>query len=235
MPANADRATTGAPNVARVKKAVVIAVVAVVALGVGAWFARDVWQEHQRCKTFGELATKFGTDPIGSGPLQVAVIGDSYAEGMELDQPRHSWVATFASAADATVSTDAVSGTGFTNAGPCEQGDYVSRASPGADLLVLQGGLNDVGATDNAIREAACEVVGQVRSEVVIIGPPAAPARDRDEVVRIDNALESATLRCGGQYVSTLDWDLTYTDGGLHMTPDGHVTFGTQVAERIAR
>lgn len=215
------------------KKTLALVAAAVVILAVGGWFARDAWIDHQRCETFDALAAEFGTDPIGSGTREVAVVGDSYTEGMELEDPRQSWVATFAEQAGATVDADAASGTGFTNPGPCEQGDFASRTAPGGGLLVVQGGLNDIDAPGDQIEAAACGVIAKASGDVVIVGPPAAPARDHGDVEKVDQALGDAGAECGARYVSTLDWDLDYTDGGLHMTPAGHHTFGTMVAAQL--
>lgn len=215
------------------KKTLALVAVAVVLLAVGVWFARDAWIDYQRCVTFDALAAEFGTDPIGSGTREVVVVGDSYTEGMELDDPRQSWVATFAEQTGSTVAADAASGTGFTNSGPCEQGDFASRTAPGGGLLVVQGGLNDADAPGDQIKAAACEVITKASRDVVIVGPPSAPARDLADVKKVDQALGAAAAECGARYVSTLDWELDYTDGGLHMTPAGHHTFGTMVAAQL--
>lgn len=210
-----------------------IATVAVVALGVGGWFARETWQDRKRCQTFAELQAKFGTAPIGSGPTPVRVVGDSYTEGMGLDVPRESWVASFAKAADATVTADGASSTGFTNPGSCGRGDFVSRTDASGGLLIAQGGLNDVGVPEEDVRNAACAVIEAVGGDVVIVGPPLAPVRDAEEVRLVDAALSRAAAECGARYISTLGWDLDYVDE-LHLTAESHNRFGQMVAQHIA-
>lgn len=217
------------------KKTLALASVLVVVLAVGGWFAWGAWRDHQRCEAFDALAAEFDTGLLGSGPHRVAILGDSYTEGMELDEPRQSWAATFADHAGAAVSANAASGTGFTNPGPCERGDFVSRTIPGPNPLIVQGGLNDVDASANDVHVAACEVIDRYGNNVTIVGPPAAPARDRSAVERVDGALAAAADACGADYISTLDWDLDYTDGGLHMTPEGHATFGRMVAGQLGQ
>lgn len=219
------------------KKPVILAVVAVVVLGVGVggWFAREAWQDRKRCERFAELAAKFGTDPFGSGPNAVRVIGDSYTEGMGLDVPRESWVSAFAVAADATVTADGASSTGFTNPGSCGRGSFVDRAAGAGEFLIVQGGLNDVHATEDELRGAVCAIVSGAGSDVVIVGPPPAPVRDAADLQRVDRGLSAGAEECGARYVSTLNWDdLEYVDG-LHPTRESHALFGTRVAEQLGQ
>lgn len=187
-------------------------------------------QETGTCRRLDAVQGARLVDVIGSGPA-VFVVGDSYAEGLDLDDPDRSWPAELASSANVQVHVDGASGSGFTTGTPCGRADYVARAAsidPAAPL-VLQGGLNDVDASPEEVRAAACAIVTG-RANVAVVGPPMAPAREPDAVRRIDAALHRATAECGGRYVSTLGWDLPYNDRGLHLTPDGHREFGRLVA-----
>src|SRR5690606_11671481 len=143
-----------------------------------------------------ELTAAFGTDPVGDGPTDITVIGDSYTEGMELDEPRTSWVAAVAETADATVTADGASGTGFTNPGPCERGDYTERIDGVDGPSVVQGGLNDVAAPDDDIRAAACAVIDTAPADITIVGPPPAPVRESGDLERVDTALARAADAC---------------------------------------
>ena len=104
----------------------------------------------------------------------------------------------------------------------------------GADLVVVEGGLNDYLETDAEIEAGFVRLMRELRGHrVVVIGPATAPAR-AERVPRVDEQLAALAERYGVAYVRTADLELPYLDDRLHLTPAGHQEFGDFVAEQIA-
>ncbi len=218
-------------------RAVVVAVVLVVVGTVG--WARW-WHDHERddaCAVVRASVARRGDRPVGTGPRQVLVVGDSYAQGWGLRDPRGSWPTAMADEADATVRVDGFAGSGFTGSAFCAGEDFGARAArldlTDDEVLVVQGGLNDVNADPDVIEAAAVAVLEAAGADAVV-GPPPAPQRDQALTVATDEALARAAEDAGVVYVSTIDWDdLTYLPDRLHLTPKGHAVFGTRVADAL--
>lgn len=161
----------------------------------------------------------------------IAVIGDSYSAGLLLDDLAASWPSRLSG----EVHVYGFSGSGFAKqSSPCRNVSYADRArralQGNPQLLVVQGGLNDVGEPTADVRAGVrrlLRAVGDV--PVAIVGPPSAPAR-RDGAEQVDRVLAQEARRAGVPYVSTFDLALAYLDGGLHLTPEGHREFGDAVA-----
>ncbi len=108
------------------------------------------------------------------------------------------------------------------------------RCALNADLVVVEGGLNDFDQSTAAITAGFEELMESLSGHrVVVVGPPSAPAR-ATAVPRVDRLLASLSRSSGVAYVRTTDWSLPYLDDGLHLTPAGHELFGNRVAEAIA-
>ena len=147
----------------------------------GAWG----WRGHQHgeaCDLVRASVEGRGDAPVGTGPREIIVIGDSYAQGWGLRNPMLSWPTAFAHEADATVRVDGFAGSGFTGSAFCDDEDFGARAGrldlDPDDLLVVQGGLNDVNAAPEAIESAAVAVVeasGADGGRGTAAGAPAGP------------------------------------------------------------
>lgn len=198
------------------------AVVLVAVLGVLAFInVRDARAEARRCETVAKLEAATST-PIGFG-APVTVVGDSYTQGYGLDDPRASWVASLGR----TVTIDARSGAGFTKGGLCSGPSLVDLAKDDSGTVIIQGGLNDVGA--DGLAPKVQEAIAAVNGSVVLVGPPLAPNLDLEKVRAVDSTLARVAAGAGVRYVSTIGWELAYADG-LHLTPDSHRLFGSKVA-----
>jgi lysophospholipase L1-like esterase len=223
--------------VKRVVLVVVLVVVPVLAVGAaGAWW----WRQHQAgeaCDLVRASVERRGDAPVGSGRPSVVVMGDSYAQGWGLADQRASWPTAFADESHTTVRVDGFAGSGFTGSAFCDGEEFGTRARTLArgddELLVIQGGLNDVNADPDAIERAAVAVVETSGAEAVV-GPPPAPQRDLSLTEATDAALARASEEAGVVYVSTIGWDdLTYLPDRLHLTPESHRVFGTRVADAL--
>ncbi|WP_162260794.1 SGNH/GDSL hydrolase family protein [Nocardioides sp. Soil805] len=219
------------------KRVVPVVVVALALVAGGTWWWRDHQEDVDVCEVIRASVARRGDAPVGSGSQQVVVVGDSYAQGWGLHDQRRSWPTAMAREADATVHVDGFAGSGFTGSAFCGGEDFGTRADrldlADGEVLVIQGGLNDVNADPDAIEAAAVAVVEQ-SGAAAVVGPPPAPQRDQALTVATDEALARAAEEAGVAYVSTIDWDdLSYLPDRLHLTPEGHVVFGTRVADAL--
>lgn len=187
-----------------------------------------------RCERFAADSAARAAEVSGSG-ADVLVIGDSYSVGLGLDRPAEAWPSRL----PGRVHVAGFSGSGFSrHASECGEVSYGARAAAalrgsGARVVVAEGGLNDWDRTPAEITagfERLVRVVGD--RELVVVGPPVAPARAR-AVPAVDALLARLAAAHGASYVPTSGLDLPYLDDGLHLTPAGHRAFGDAVAARV--
>lgn len=193
--------------------------------------------DASRCDRFAAASAERAANGTGGVP-DVLVIGDSWSLGLGLVEPLGSWPSRL----PGNVRVAGFSGSGFSRgAGHCRGVSFAERApgalrgaQPGApDLVLVEGGLNDVGQPAAAIatgfRALMVELEGR---RVVVIGPAPAPARAAG-VARVDALLAELARESGVAYVPTTDLTLGYLRDGLHPTPDGHRVFGDAVARAV--
>lgn len=190
-----------------------------------------------KCDRFAADSAARARQVTGAGD-RVVVIGDSWAAGLGLARPVDSW----ASRLDGRVHVAGFSGSGFSAlASPCGRVSFADRAetavADGADLVVVEGGLNDWDHSDAEIRAGFARLVRVLRAAdvagVVVVGPASAPSRAA-RVPHLDALLADLSLRHDVGYVSTADLDLAYQPDRLHLTAAGHRAFGDHVGRRIA-
>ncbi|WP_203138043.1 SGNH/GDSL hydrolase family protein [Microbacterium sp. JZ31] len=181
---------------------------------------------------YGEIET------LGEGAHEITVLGDSYSAGDTLRARGQRWTDALTQLdAELTVTLDAVPFTGFVNSGACGPNaftDRIDRAVAAADdVLVVQGGLNDVEAQPEDVADAAARVLDAADgvTHVLVVGPVDAPARDGERA--IDAALERAAAAHGARYVSALAWDLPFGADRLHLTAAGHHAYAERVLEEL--
>jgi acyl-CoA thioesterase I len=168
---------------------------------------------------------------------RVVVIGDSWSAGLGLNQPARSWPSRL----PGRVHVAGFSGSGFSaQASPCGRVSFADRASAvveDADLVVVEGGLNDWDRPDAEIRAGFTRLVRVLRTadaaRVIVVGPASAPSRAA-RIPHVDALLADLSQRYGVGYVSTADLDLPYLDDRLHLTAEGHREFGDAVARSVA-
>lgn len=177
--------------------------------------------------------------PFDFGPRRVDVLGDSYSVGADLSRPRtQTWDVLLARQARWRLRIRGIGGTGFVNPGSCGNGSYQARVaqvlSDRPNLVIVEGGLNDVGRP--GVEAAAARLLRSFPStlEVIVVGPPAAPAREPGLNRAVDRALRSAVGRAAHRrYISTIGWRLSFLPSGIHLTVDGHRTFAAKLAKAI--
>jgi acyl-CoA thioesterase-1 len=219
------------------KRAVVATVVVAVVLAVTSYVAatRAIGADVSTCELFASDSAARAQQVTGRGE-RVVVIGDSWSAGLGLDRPVRSWPSRL----KGQVHVAGFSGSGFSaGASPCRGVSFADRAGAavaGADLVVVEGGLNDWDQPDADIRAGFARLVRVLRaadaSNVVVVGPARAPSREA-RVSHVDALLAELSSRYAVGYVSTVDLDLDYLDDRLHLTEAGHRAFGDAVSRRI--
>jgi acyl-CoA thioesterase-1 len=188
----------------------------------------------ERCARFSAQSEARERLVTGRGD-RVVVIGDSYSVGLGLREPARSWPSRL----PGRVHVFGFSGSGFSaGASPCRAVAYDVRAPHalrgGADLVVVEGGLNDHDQPASAVRAGFRALMRQLHGlRVLVVGPPVAPARETG-ARRIDAILEQESARARVPYVSMVDEQLDHLDDKLHLTPAGHRVFGDAVAAALA-
>lgn len=189
--------------------------------------------DGERCARF--LVQSQARERIVTGEgRRIVVIGDSYAVGLGLRRPEVSWPSRL----PGRTHVYGFSGSGFSaHASPCREVEYAAREPHalrgGADLVVVEGGLNDYDRSADAIRTGFRTLLRELRGlDVLVVGPPPAPARAVG-AKRVDAVLAAESRRAGVDYVSMIDQQFSYLDDGLHLTPVGHRAFGGTVARAI--
>ncbi|MFT4082948.1 MAG: SGNH/GDSL hydrolase family protein [Nocardioides sp.] len=187
------------------------------------------------CATYRARAAQRLALVTGHGP-RVVVIGDSWSVGRHLPSLRLTWPVYL----HGRVHVSAFPGSGFAerDMARCGQVSFADRAAnalrQGASLVVVEGGINDVGRSTAAITSGFRRLMHELAGyRVVIVGPARAPRRG-NAVFRVDRLLHRLAERAGVDYIRTLDLTLTYLPDRLHPTVAGHRIFGRTVARRIA-
>jgi acyl-CoA thioesterase-1 len=191
--------------------------------------------DAERCALFSAQSRARERLVTGHGQ-RVVVIGDSYAVGLGLRQPETSWPSRLRG----RTQVYGFSGSGFSaHTSPCPNVGYAARAPhavrDGADLVVVEGGLNDHDRPAAAIRDGLRSLLTRLRGyDVLVVGPAPAPARAAG-AVRVDALLAEECHRAGVRYLSMVDQHFSYLDDHLHLTAAGHRAFGDLVTRAVAR
>jgi acyl-CoA thioesterase I len=167
----------------------------------------------------------------GSG-RSVVVIGDSWSVGYKLTRPDQAWPSRL----PGRIRVDGFSGSGFSaKASPCGAVSYATRArtARNADLVVVEGGLNDYDQSSAAVRSGFELLMSRLSGhQVVVVGPAPAPRRLAG-ARRVDGWLAALSRVAGVDYVSSIHLDLPYLPDRLHLTPAGHREYGDFVAAHL--
>ena len=218
------------------RRAVLLTVVALVGalVATGVLSARARGANLTKCERFAAASVQRAGMVTGSGE-RVVVVGDSWSAGLGLDHPVQSWPSRL----PGRVHVAGFSGSGFSEkASPCGRVSFADRAPAalrnGADLLVVEGGLNDFDRSRAEIKAGFVRVMSYAAAyRTVVVGPALAPSR-AGAVPRVDRLLAHLSAKYAVPYLSMVDLRLPYLPDRLHLQPAGHRIFGDAVADRIA-
>ena len=183
------------------------------------------------CDTVRSVREQRLSRPTGTG-TRVLVIGDSYAQGFGLADPDRSWPHYL----PGRVTVDGYSGSGFATPSHCGGGTYVERArrltATRPEVVIAQGGYNDVRAPARRVERAAIELVRLFpHARVAIVGPPY--KQGREDLRLVDRALARAAARTGAQYVRAYAWPVRFEARNGHPTAASQRLIGTDVARAV--
>jgi lysophospholipase L1-like esterase len=203
------------------------------------WPKRETLGE---CGEVLEVRNQQLSEPLTRGDPTIAALGDSYTQGLGLSGPEVAWPAALGERLGAEVVVDGVGSTGFTTAGLCylaevSYGERLESDPPDADIVVVQGGVNDaLLGRPEAVAEAAAGVLGRLRDArtVVVVGPPPVPAAEPSDIATVDAALRQACDDAGRVYVPLLDAGVELLDDRVHPTVSGQQRIAELVAAAIA-
>lgn len=170
----------------------------------------------------------------------VAVLGDSYAQGTGIAAGASgAFPKLLSQQIGEPIQVDGEGSTGFTTDGYCagQSVTYGDRLHgdgiAGRGVIVVEGGVNDV-LTGNPTKvgRAASEVLAALDSShaVVVVGPPAITAAKAADVRTVDQQLAAATQAAGRVYVSLIGARISLGPDGIHPTQAGQ----RQIADLIA-
>jgi acyl-CoA thioesterase-1 len=212
----------------------VVLLVVLLASTMTLYAARARGADLPRCERFAADSVARAHAVSGSGE-RVVVLGDSYSAGLGLFSPASSWPSRLAG----TVHVAGFSGSGFSpGASECAGVSFADRAPAalrgGADLVVVEGGLNDYDQPLPDVRAGFVRLLRELHGDrVVVVGPALAPSRAA-AVPRLDTLLAGVAEAHGIRYIRMSGLDLSYLDDDLHLTPAGHRAFGDYVRDQLA-
>ena len=222
---------------------VALGITLLVVVAGGVWFvaAQEEPVDVPPCWAVLEAERELGPDPLTSGSPTVAVLGDSYSVGVGVAGPEVAWPAALGERLDAEVVVDGVGGTGFTTRGFCPEnpvayGERVDDDPPEAEVVVVQGSVNDaLGGRPEDVGAAAEAVLRDLEGvpTVVVVGPAAIPAAETADLRIIDAALREAAADAGRVYVPLLDAGIPILPDRVHPTLVGHEPIAELVAAAI--
>lgn len=191
---------------------------------------------------------------VGPPPAEtLLVIGDSYAAGQGADSARSSFAWELGQDLGLSTTVDGVAGTGFVNPGPGPADQtYLARLATlpadelTADLVVVQGGLNDRQHPGPEVASAAGTFLAELATRapgatIVLVGAPAPDPDQPAASAAVNSALSRAARQQDVEFVDptaerwfTDDNVSRYvTSDQVHPTQQGHDYLARRLAEVI--
>jgi acyl-CoA thioesterase-1 len=224
--------------VPRVRSRTVLSVSLTLLLAVGLAFVALTVQHERAAASRASVCHRFSADHaaalrrVSGQGRRVVVIGDSWSVGYKLRHPAAAWPSRL----PGQVRVDGFSGSGFSaGASECGAVSYATRAATarGADLVVVEGGLNDYDQSYAAVRSGFRLLMSRLRGRaVLVVGPAPAPLRLAG-ARRVDRWVSTLCAAAGVPYLSSIHLRLAYLPDRLHLTPAGHRVYGDWVARRL--
>lgn len=178
--------------------------------------------------------------PSTSGPLRIAVIGDSYSSGLD---NAVVWPTLIAESSDLSISNLAVPGSGYVG-GAGESGPFSAQVDKALatkpDLIVVFGGINDVGKSVDLINQSATDLFFELARRApevprIVFGPLWHEDPPPEVALTIDAAINRAADQTSSPYVRLIDktWLVgpgLIQDDGIHPTDQGQTIIASELA-----
>lgn len=228
----------------RSRWAVLALAVALVVLVGGGAVASKKWSQHQAtaelCEQVRANAKAAPASVKGNSAGTVAILGDSWTSGWLMPKPTDGFAYLLARQQGWTAQIDGFAGSGFVSAGPCNDAPFRARVSVarGARLVIVEGGLNDLGDDLAALPEDAKQTLAALMlqaptAQIVVVGPAGVPGRSRHDIETADTILATTAARTGARYVRTIEWPLETQSDGVHLTVPGAADFARRLGTAI--
>lgn len=177
--------------------------------------------------------------------VRVAVIGDSYSSGL---RNRIVWPTLVADSSALSISNVAIPGAGYVG-GAGESGPFTTQTEKALaskpDVIVVFGGINDVGKSKELITQSATDLFGELArraptAKLVVLGPLWHEDTPPQPVVAIDVAVAAAAEATRVDYVRLIDekWlvgEGLIQDDGVHPTDEGQSTMARALGALLQR
>jgi acyl-CoA thioesterase-1 len=191
------------------------------------------------------------TPSAGAAPkaFTAVLFGDSFLAGRGLAKGQPNAAQVAAKALGWAVDIRGGDGTGYTTGGTRGGKPYAQRLAElrtAPDLLLLQGGASDTGATPEALTAAADQVVAAVQrrfpmTRIVLMGPVAMEQPADGQLVRVDGTLRAVAAAHKLSYLDPIaqHWVPTATAPsltaatGFYPNAAGHRLLGAALAAAL--
>jgi acyl-CoA thioesterase-1 len=183
--------------------------------------------------------------------LRAVLFGDSFFAGRGLTQGQPGAAQVAAKALGWTAEVRGGDGTGFTTAGSRGGKPYAQRLAEltkAPDLLVLQGGASDTGASPEALTAAANKVIVALqgrfpKTRIVMMGPVAMEQPPDGQLVRVDGTLRAVAAAhklsylypIVGHGVPAASAPSLTAASGFYPNAAGYRVLGTRLATELER
>ncbi len=150
-----------------------------------------------------------------AAPIHDALfIGASYTQGLGAQTPNAGYAYLTGREEGWDTQVNGVSGTGYLNPGPRGHQTFAERLAhlpshPHPDLVVFQGGRNDVGYPTSQLRAAVIDTVALTRKrfgpvQIVLLGPIPAEVPVPPNQIAVENTLRAAAASCQVDFVDPI-------------------------------
>lgn len=175
----------------------------------------------------------------------VALFGDSYSEGTGADNPAaDGYAARLAKDTGWDIRTTSLSGGGYRNPGVDKSGPYTRKVEAAdlpainPDLIVLQGGLNDLGYGTEVLNGSRAAISAAQAAApgvpIVVVGLLWGQGDLTESARRPYDAIQQTASASNGVYfVDTADLRFPLTSDNTHPTTEGHALIADRVEEGL--
>lgn len=231
-------------------KVIIVALVAVMAASLAVIAVQHANASNPTAGTTARPAPTFGSaaaeEPklprISTAPgTRTLILGDSWTVGYGADTQDHGFAYMTASDMQLDATIKGISGSGYSSAGPNDEGTYQTRieelpADLDPSLVILQGSVNDAAPKTeetlvlvaNAVKAAKAKYP---KAQIVLFGPAAPQLPVSGGLQKIDRALRLAATREKVHYISPIaqNWitvgnikEMIDPDKQFHPSTAGH-------------